>query len=276
MIVDSHTHIFAPAVRENRERYLEADAIFAELYDRKSAKIATAEELVGSMDADGVDISVAAGFPWSSDRLCFEGNDYLIESAARHPGRLIPFCSVPPMSENAAAEVRRCAGRGARGIGELRLDREWLDSEPFRRFAQSMVAERLVLLVHSSEPVGHRYPGKGETGPDVLYGLAVRFPELKIVCAHWGGGLPFYTLMPEVSQALANVYFDSAASPFLYRPEISAEVGRLAGMDKVLFGSDYPLISQRRVLKEIESGALDGTAREMITGGNARRLLGIT
>jgi hypothetical protein len=82
--------------------------------------------------------------------------------------------------------------------------------------------------------------------------------------------------MPEVKEAMRNVYFDSAASPFLYVPEVYERVSELVGADKILFGTDYPLLVQHRLLKEIDSLNLSPETREQILSGNARRLLGIT
>ena len=96
------------------------------------------------------------------------------------------------------------------------------------------------MVVHVSEPAGHQYPGKGHTTPDRAYRFIENFPGNVIVCAHWGGGLPFYGLMPEVGKAFQNVYFDTAASPFLYRPEIFSAVVGLVGSEQILFGTDYP------------------------------------
>jgi hypothetical protein len=102
-----------------------------------------------------------------------------------------------------------------------------------------------------------------------------KFPDLTIVCAHWGGGLPFYALMPEVRKAMANVYFDTAASPFLYTAEIYKQVIQLAGARKILFGSDYPVLPPGRLIKEIKTLRLPKEAENLILSGNARRLLGI-
>ena len=131
------------------------------------------------------------------------------------------------------------------------------------------------LLLHTSEPVGHTYPGKGVVTPDTLYPFITRHPEIKIVLAHWGGGLPFYALMPEVKQACANVYFDSAASPFLYNPEIYRLAAQVVGAERILFGSDNPLMPPRRPLAEIKALGLPPATQALITGGNAARLLGI-
>jgi predicted TIM-barrel fold metal-dependent hydrolase len=130
-------------------------------------------------------------------------------------------------------------------------------------------------LSHASEPVGHQYAGKGKITPDLLYVLITTYPDITHVLAHWGGGLPFYALMPEVKEVLRTVYFDSAASPFLYVPEVYRRVGELVGADKILFGTDYPLLAQRRLIKEIDSLSLPAETREQILSGNACRLLGI-
>jgi predicted TIM-barrel fold metal-dependent hydrolase len=130
-------------------------------------------------------------------------------------------------------------------------------------------------MTHSSEPVGHLYPGKGAATPSLLYKFIANLSDLPVVCAHWGGGLPFYTLMPEVREALENVYFDTAISPYLYRPEIYLQISQLIGADRILFGTDFPVIAQSRILNEIQTAGLTEENKEEILCGNARRLLRI-
>ncbi|HSW57654.1 MAG TPA: amidohydrolase family protein, partial [Dehalococcoidales bacterium] len=122
---------------------------------------------------------------------------------------------------------------------------------------------------------GHLYPGKGDTTPELIYPFILAYPELRLVCSHWGGGLPFYALMPEVSKTLQNVYFDCAASPYLYRPQIYPQVASLVGAERILFGSDYPLLKPERVVKEIQGSGLGAEAVNQILSLNARKLLGI-
>jgi len=81
--------------------------------------------------------------------------------------------------------------------------------------------------------------------------------------------------MPEVEEGLANVYFDSAASPFLYRPAVFESAVDLLGAEKVLLGTDYPLLPQRRLLAQVEESPLTPAEKDLILGGNARRLLGL-
>jgi len=278
MIIDFHTHILPPQIKQNRNRYLDKDPCFAILYSSPKAKLATAEELIASMERDGVDVSVVLNYGWTTHKLCVETNDYILESIARYPRRLAGFCCVQPNSPDAAKEVERCARGGIKGVGELRPDLQSLDfndREVMEPILEVVRKHGLILLAHASEPVGHNYAGKGEVTPATLYSFITSFPDLTIVCAHWGGGLPFYSLMPEVKKALQNVYFDTAASPFLYRPQIYQQVSQIIGAEKILFGSDYPLLAQNRLIDEIRALDLPQTAKDLILGGNAQRLLKI-
>ncbi len=279
MIIDFHTHVFPPKIKKNRDKYINADPCFALLYARKDAKLATADELVASMDKEGVDKSVITNIGWTTHELCVETNDYILESIARYPNRLIGFGAVQPRSHEAAiAEVERCVSGGIKGIGELRPDMQLLDltdSQVMTPFIEVIRKHKLILLFHASEPVGHEYPGKGSITPAMLYSLITSFPDVTIVGAHWGGGLPFYALMPEVKRAMKNVFFDTAASPLLYRPQVYHQVTQLVGSDKVLFGSDWPLLAQGQLLKEINSLDLSKETKSLMLSGNAQRLLSI-
>jgi predicted TIM-barrel fold metal-dependent hydrolase len=278
MIIDIHTHVVPPRIKQDRAHYA-GEPLFAMLYADPKAKLATAEDLITAMDKDGVDMAVALNIGWSSPDLCSQTNDYIMESVARYPQRLVGFGTVSLERPDAALrEIERCAAGGMKGIGEMRLDRQFLNptnAAAVDSFIERIIANNLVLLLHCSEPVGHAYPGKGDTTPDAVYPVIARHPPLRLVCAHWGGGMPFYALMPEVKKTLTNVYFDTAASPYLYQPQIYRQVIQILGSQKVLFGSDYPLLKANRLLREIRSLELPQEAEESVLSGNAMRLLGI-
>ena len=277
VIIDFHTHVVSPKIKNNRSYYVERDACFRLLYAQPVAKLVTAEEIIAHMDECCVDKSVILNLGWQSHEMCVETNDYILESTAKYPQRLIGFCAIQPLAdEKAIAEIERCAQCGAKGLGELRPDVQGFnltDSERLGSVIEAIIANNLIALIHASEPVGHEYIGKGEVTPDVVYKFIKNFPELKLVCAHWGGGLPFYALMPEVKKAFANVYFDTAATPLLYVPDIFYYATKILGNDKVLFGSDYPLLSQKRILAQIEYVDLSDEDKANILGENAARLL---
>jgi predicted TIM-barrel fold metal-dependent hydrolase len=277
VIIDFHTHIFPPWLRERRDEYIKRDPCFSLLYSQQEARIVTAEELLASMDEAGIGLSVVLNVGWVSHELCVKTNDYILDSVSRYPTRLVGFCAIHPRAGDAAiAELERCAKAGAEGIGELRSDVQGFDladKRTMKPLVEAVLKHDLIFLTHSSEPVGHEYSGKGSITPDILYSFIAGFPNLKLVCAHWGGGLPFYALMPEVDKALTNVFFDTAATVFLYKPEIFKQMRHIIGSDKILFGSDYPLMHQNRVLAQIQSSQLLEEDKARILGANAQKLL---
>lgn len=276
MIVDFHTHIFSPEVISNREAHLLQEEWFAHLYGPPGSRMARAAELIEEMDRSGVDRAVVCGFAWNSFDLYVDTNSYIADAVARYPGRLVGFANVPPLHPGATRELERCLDLGLKGIGELKPGGQGfdLDDDSGLEPLLSLVKEhRLPILMHLSEPVGRTYPGKGRTSPRKGYDFARRHPELKLVYAHWGGGLPFYELMPDVREALANVYYDCSASPYLYDPSIYRLAVEAVGSRKILFGSDFPLIPVERYLKEIKSAGLKKEDYEAIMGLSGQALL---
>lgn len=277
MIIDFHTHIHPPEIRANRTEYLKRDSTFRALYSDSKIKLASIEDLLNSMELNGVDLSVIMGVGWSDLELAKYSNDYIAESVRRYPEKLIGFASVnPSWGEIAAVELERCVKVGLKGVGELHPDTQGFDlRDPGQMVYLMDVVQKndLILTVHSSEPVGHLYQGKGHTSPEILWRFIQKYPSVNIVCSHWGGGLPFYALMPEVREGLSNVYFDTAASPFLYSSQIFQIVSQLVGSKRMLLGSDFPLIEAGRVLNQIKHSSLTSVEKKDVSGGTALNLL---
>jgi len=278
LIIDFHTHIFSPQICRNREPYLNRDAWFGLLYSNPRSRLASAEDLLAAMDVAGIDKSVTFGFAYADAGLCRETNDYVIDAVHRYPHRLIGFAAVNPRElAEAAREVERCAAAGLRGIGELTPAGQGFaidDMKVMGPLAEAARQHGLPILLHTNEPVGHVYAGKGSSLPWEVVRLAQQFPDVVLVCAHWGGGLFFYELMPELLATLKNVYYDTAASPKLYRDRIF-RVGMEIASDKLLFATDYPLLSPHQFLGRLRVSGLSGADERRIMGDNARRILHI-
>ncbi|HPP06970.1 MAG TPA: amidohydrolase family protein, partial [Syntrophorhabdaceae bacterium] len=135
------------------------------------------------------------------------------------------------------------------------------------------IAEKagLPVMIHVNEQIGHVYNGKTSVDFVALTDFIKRHPMQKIVLAHLGGGLCFYEFMPEIQAIFRNVYYDTAALPFIYSVEIYRYIETFLSK-KVLFGTDYPLLGPRRYIKGIE--LMGEEAQEDILFMNARRLLG--
>jgi len=279
MIIDGHTHIFPDEVRKERQAYCKRDKGFSSIYKEPKARMAGVEDLIASMDEYGIERSVICGFPWSEPDLCSLHNRYLMESASRYPHRLIVFVillfSDPGWSER---ELEVCLNEGVSGVGEIAFYRREMtprDIEAVKPMITRMEQKGVPLLLHVNETLGHSYPGKGKTPLDRFYDLVLSFPNLPVILAHWGGGLPFYELMPEVAKAMANVYYDTAASPYLYSKKIYSVVGQIVGSEKILFGTDFPLLSPQRYFQELEGSGLSQEDRAKILGLNFSNLLGL-
>ncbi len=284
MIIDAHTHIFSPDVIADREYYAECDPFFGDLYRGHAARMIGADELIAAMDAAGIDQAVLAGWPWQPHDICVEQNTWAMEIARQQPVRLRALAAIQPNAGAAALrDLERCVAGGMVGLGELNADGQRFDlgDADFIALARRAAELRVPLLLHTNEPVGHGYPGKGRLPLADVYALVNAAPDLKLILAHWGGGFPFYELMREVRQAATNVYYDSAASPLLYSPQIFRTVIDIVGSDKVLFGSDFPLILYPKrqtepdytpFLAEIHVLGLSAEEWENVMGGNAERV----
>jgi predicted TIM-barrel fold metal-dependent hydrolase len=279
MIIDFHTHIFPRVVQANREKYFANEPAFQLLYNSPRARLVNAEEMVQAMDEEGVDVSVVFGFPWKNLVSAALHNDYIMEAVARYPDRLKGFCCLDPCDEMAASEVERCLKGGLCGVGELAFYQSGIVCAIRDSMAPVMAIcqeKSLPVLIHTNEPVGHAYPGKTENTLSEIYEFIKQFPMNKIVLAHWGGGIFFYGLLKkEVRETLKNVWIDTAASPFLYDPAIYRHAIDIIGREKILFGSDYPLIKPARYFSELRNTGLTQDEFADICGGNAGELLGL-
>ena len=279
MIIDIHTHIFPPEICQNRERFFPGEPAFELLYqDKKKSPLTTADGLIEAMDRDGIQASVTFGFPWKQPELMRRSNDYVLEAMTRYPDRLLGFACLNPELPEALDEGERCLKAGMKGLGEVAVYTPLAEGSFVDRLSPLVdMATRwkVPVLIHTSEPVGHQYPGKVPLPLNELYELIKAFPSTIFILAHWGGGLWWYQLMKrEVGKVLANTYFDTAASPFLYRPEIYEHAFKIIGLEKILYGSDYPLLPLNRYLKEMNRAGLTSEQQAAILGGNSKRVLG--
>jgi uncharacterized protein len=279
MIVDFHTHVFPPEIIARRDEFVTRDPWLGELYGNPKAKMATVDDLLASMETNQIDAAVTCPFGWRDSGLAQECNSYIIQAMKDHPGRIIGLASVQPLAiRHAVAELERCRKAGMPGFGELMPHGQGYrlsDTALLAPLVDAATHLGLFVLTHASEPVGHLYQGKGDVTPAELEVFLRAFPDLLVVAAHWGGGLPLYELMPEVQAEAANVWYDSAASPFLYRPEIFSMVARIVGARKILWGSDFPLISHQRMLAYTRASGLDEKDQRLVLGGNAEKFLGL-
>lgn len=273
-VIDAHVHAFPDEIHGDRQRLVEVDHWFGHLYENPKAELTGDRELLESMDGAGIDRSIIAGFPWSDPGRCRAHNEWMASVCKAYPDRLSFLATVVPQDRHAARDAEQAFNDGAIGIGELNADGQgfdFADPAPLVDVMELCQDRELPIMFHASEPLGHIYPGKGTAKPESLVIFLNRFPDQPVVFAHWGGGLPFYELMPEVAAVTRNVYYDSAATTYLYRFRVFPAVARICGAEKILFGSDYPVLGQQPLLSRV-CNVLSDDEREPVLCGNAARV----
>ncbi len=250
MIIDSHIHFTPPELCDRLAQFSEQEPYWGLLLNPPQGKSiqgwASPERMIADMDRAGVDKVVIVGEYFYQHESCVQRNDQAIELVRRYPDRVIALSTIQPQAGQAARdEFQRCLDNGLLGLGELNpyAQGHGLTDPDFLSLVEMCVANNVPLNLHVSEEIGGYYLGKSTTPLRHYYDLACRFPELKLILAHWGGGLLFYEMMPRVRKQLRNVYYDTAASPLLYTTKRIFN-SALAAVDhrKILFGTDYPLL----------------------------------
>lgn len=293
MRIDAHIHYTPPTMAVDMAGFAEQEPYWGMLLQpnpphRMIQGWATAERMIADMDRAEIDRVVLVGeYPRQHD-YCLARNNQAIQILNQWPDRIVAFATIQPKAgQQALDELKRCVEAGMQGVGELNpyAQGHTMDDPDFLRLVEACIAYDIPLNLHVSEAVGHYYLGKSATPLRHYYHLAVRYPELKLILAHWGGGLLFYEIMPRVRRELQNVWYDTAASPLLYP---TAKIFQLAlqAVDhrKLLYGSDYPLLLYPRrqqepdfrpFIAEIDALELEPEVYRDIMGHNAARLFGL-
>lgn len=292
-IWDSHVHLFPPEIYHHWDKYAAMDQTFASLTRKPENGKGTEEawvdieEALTCADEAGVHGLGMQGWYWNDAGLMRMHNDYMADALKKYPDRLRGFISInPKFGQEALDEIRRCMKLGFSGIGELGPGGNGYDfNDPdFLAVLDLAMEYDIPVCIHCGEPVGHKYPGKDMTPLTPLPEIVKKHPNLKLILAHMGGGLPFYAMNPRYIKHFGNVWYDMATNPLLYNIRSIRAVIDMAGADHLLFGSDFPLLLYpskcRRAdmimfVEDIRANAgLSQGEWELVMGGNFRALIG--
>jgi predicted TIM-barrel fold metal-dependent hydrolase len=228
---------------------------------------------IDAMEAGGVDLAVLSA--WVGPRGELISNDELASFVRAAPERFAGVGSVDiSRPREAVREIRRCVRD--LGFKAIRL-LPWLWERPptHARF-YPVYDECCELGVPFCTQVGHTGPlMPSEVGRPIPYidQVAIDFPELRIVCGHIG--YPWTEEMIAVATKHPNIFIDTSA--YTVRRYPAALVAYLAahGRDKVMFGTNWPMIAPRKALEGLDGLGLDATTRTAFLAGNAARVFGL-
>jgi predicted TIM-barrel fold metal-dependent hydrolase len=228
---------------------------------------------LNALDAAKIDRALVSA--WWGPTGPLLSNDHVAALVKAHPARFVGIASVNllrPM--DGVRELRRAVKvLGLRGLRLL----PWLyDLPPNDRRYYPLYAECIELGVPFCLQVGHTGPlAPSEPGRPIPYldQVALDFPELVIVGGHIG--YPWTVEMIALATKYPNVYIDTSAYKASRYPRELVDYMRAHGKKKVLFGSNFPMITPAECLAELDALALSDETKALFLGGNAQRVFGL-
>lgn len=234
----------------------------------------TPEVTLAAMTLGGVQVGLCSA--WCGPQGWLVSHEEVAALASAHPDRIVGVASADlsrPMV--AVRELRRAVLE--LGFRALRVV-PWLwNLPPNDRRYYPLYAACVELGIPFCTQVGHTGPLRpSETGRPIPYldEVALDFPELTIVGGHIG--YPWTTEMVALATKYENVYIDTSAYTVKRYPRELVEFMRGHGRHKVLFGSNYPMITPHKALEDLDTLGLDTEARELFLGKNAARVFKLT
>ncbi|MEM9159411.1 MAG: amidohydrolase family protein [Verrucomicrobiota bacterium] len=286
---DSHIHLYPPTVYENPHTWAAAnsESAWLSLVSPSSGPqlqaFSTVRQLLTDMDDAGIEKAVILGWYWENHDTCVQNIDWQIDWIQQHHDRLIAFAPFNAKGGPAALDhLKRAFDAGLCGIGELNppVQGYAYHDETLNRALDLAAQVDAPVNFHVTDPNTHDYPGKVDTPFLSLCSMAERHPNTKFIFAHLAGMMKLDQLVFK-----NNIYLDTAATPLLYPKSIYRKVIDTFGIDRLLFGTDYPLRtfpkSQSRPdfthhLARIQNSNLSEEELHKITSTNLEILLGGT
>ena len=286
MIIDIHTHAFPDKVAAKAMETLEA------MYGVKASSDGTVDALLAEMGESGVDISVVLAVSTASRQVVSINTwvSSLYQLGDVPPNPLIGFGTIHPQFEGYRDEIQRMKELGIKGVKFQPSFQEFYpDDERMFPVYEELIKAGLIILFHAGDeikPVENIYstPERLARMFDVMQGEINSHNHrvhtedgqrstARIVIAHLGG----YRMWDQVEEHLLgrDLYFGTS---YVFGHLDSARAARMIrshGIDRILFGSDFPFSQQQRDIQEILDLDITREEKESILGRNASLLLGL-
>lgn len=270
--IDDHGHTALP------QAFLDASAKYFKAGERTPAIDAIADTY-REREMAAVIFTVDAEKALGHDRI---SNEDVAAGAARHPDVLIPFASIDPAKGDAGVEELRrlIADHGIRGLKFHPSLQRFAPNDGSADGLYAVLAEHgLPAIFHTGQTgIGAGMPGGGGiklrySDPMLLDDVAADHPGLTIIMAH--PSVPWQDEAISVATHKPNVFIDlSGWSPRYFPPALVRAANGLL-QDKVLFGSDYPVIDPDRWIADFDTLEIKPAVRPKILKDNAIRVLGL-
>ncbi len=260
-IIDFHTHIWPDKVAEKAKQYLEKS------FRRPMTAVPTVDNALSVMDKNEISKSVLASVASRPEQV-EHINNWLF---AIKSGRFIKFASMHPFYDKWSYELDRIKDN-AEGIKfQPEFQMFFIDDEKTFPMYEKIQKLQIPILVHCGYELS--LTGLVQAGPKQMLNVKKYFPEIKFVAAHMGG----FQMWDDVEKEIIGddyFYIDtSSALTFMPKEQIYRFLNK-HNINKILFGTDFPIGNPEQDLKLIKSLDIKPENLEKIMHANAEKLLG--
>jgi predicted TIM-barrel fold metal-dependent hydrolase len=258
MIIDAHAHIFPEKIAEK------AVAGIGSFYDLNMAFDGKVSTLIKVGDKAGIDKFIVHSVA-TTEAQVESINNFIADSVEANPDRLIGFATIHPNYADIPTEIDRVVSLGLKGV-KIHPDFQQFEIDCREAYKiYECIEGRLPMLVHTGD---YRYEW---SKPERMAKVLDDFPKLDVIGAHFGG----WSVWEHAADILSEkrIWIDTSSSLYALPPEKAAELIRKYGVDRVLFGTDYPMWDASHELELFSKIPLNDNERELILYKNVLDLL---
>ena len=258
-VIDAHCHVYPEAISEK------AAKATGDFYGEMPFGKGTVADLVENGKKAGIDKFIVQSVATTKAQVR-KINEFIAREVAEHGDTLIGLGTMHPESDDIAGDFEHLKSLGLKGV-KLHPDIQGFKIDDYRCLKIYELCERdgLPILMHTGN---YRYDF---SNPNRLIPILQIYTGLTVIGAHFGG----WSIWDEASKKLCdmpNLYVDCSSSLSYIEPELSAEIIRRYGVDRVLFGTDYPLHSPQKEMGILLSLGFSNDDYKKIFSENAKKV----
>jgi len=260
--IDAHCHVFPDKVVDK------AVVAIGRFYNIGMYWRGTPDVLVKAGDQEGIDHFLIHSVATKPEQVS-SANRYLASVVADHPGRMTGLGTVHPLSADMERDINELQALGLHGI-KIHPDMQGftIDCDGFMKAFEICQAKGLAVLAHTGDYRGDR------TNPNRVEKVLKAFPHLTFVGAHFGG----YTVWDEAAAVLPkydNCFVDTSSTLFWKGAWGMRDLINAYGVDKCMFGTDFPMHPASIELKALKYLAFSEEEYRKLFSENARKIYDI-
>ena len=260
MIIDVHAHIFPDKIAEKASKGI------SKFYDIKVDYDGKVSTLIKHCKESGIEKTVVHSAATIPEQVTVI-NDFIADSVKKQKDNLVGFMTLHPDFNDIQNEVDRAMSMSLKGV-KIHPDFQRFNIDDPKAFKiYEAIEGKLPLLVHTGD---FRYEF---SKPQRMAKILDLFPRLDVIGAHFGG----WSEWRDVAEVYAGkrIWVDTSSTMYRLPPIAIRSLIDAYGVDKVMFGSDYPMWNAKNELELLDKVNLSSTEKEMILHENAEKLLGI-